>query len=119
MPLESPQEQMRRYILALEARIQALEGQVSTLGDDMAVPVGRALVAEASGISGNVFVDGIKIAATAWNTDSSKIYLRVDFGTDPPTLTEESGPSPSSWGNNIAWRQKPRGGSWCIFDRIG
>lgn len=50
MPLESPQEQFRRYVLSLEARIQALEGQVAAQGDDMFVPVGKGVAEDTAAL---------------------------------------------------------------------
>lgn len=101
----------------LDARLRFLSDRVDGIETDED-PLPPVLMEEGGGET-RVFVDGVEIFEDAWNADPTKPYLRCDFSTTPPTLTEQTGPVPSTWGSTVKWLPKPLGGGWCVFDRIG
>lgn len=101
----------------IDARLRFQSNRIDAIetDEDPLPPV----LTEESGGETRVFVDGVEIFEDVWNSDPTKLYLKCDFATTPPTLTEQTGPVPSTWGPSIAWKPKPLGGGWCVFDRIG
>ena len=57
--------------------------------------------------TGNCWVD--HVLYTGFNQAPEKRWVKIDKNTSPPSITEELGPPPSSWGQGIEWRCK----DWC------
>jgi hypothetical protein len=101
-PYETPNG--RHFNLLREAveALRLLGGGQTTRGQYLLAGISSAPTA----INDNIWVNGVKVTSSTWNSNPAKPWVQIKMDTDPWTIVEQDGPPPDTWGANDKWRRK-------------